>query len=86
MRPAAEGVDQADLWEVFIILGMAVLLDYSREEIARDKQDQQLTRWGGRTKVPPTTGEDCARRDGQSPGDAEGDSLTDVFTRQIIQT
>jgi hypothetical protein len=33
------------------------LLDYSKEEIARDKQGQQLTRWGGKTKVHPITGE-----------------------------
>ncbi len=34
------------------------LLDYTREEIATDKQGRQLTRWGGKTKVHPITGED----------------------------
>ena len=34
------------------------LLDYTREEIATDRQGRQLTRWGGKTKVHPITGED----------------------------
>ena len=33
------------------------LLDYTKEEIAKDDQGRSLTRWGGRTKLHPITGE-----------------------------